>query len=243
MAKLATAPVAHACAARPCHAVLPLPSFFFYTLLLLLDRCPPLSLPRLPLSHALAPIACDAAACAAAAAPSPRARPPARMPCAVACHGRAATSRANVCRSAPLASLSCSRPSSTISCYGHRDPLGSEIPLPVIIFDNQRLELTSLDSLKLMLSSFHRVPRVSALVPEPCRRRHAAARREPRARAPALGRRAPQLRPALLNPPMAAPSPATHRSAATRRRRPPPCTAPVDSTPPAALRRAKTTPR
>ena len=111
-----------------------------------------------------------------------------------------------VCRSAPLASLSCSRPSSTIGCYGHRDPLGSEIPLPVIIFDNQRLESTFLDSLKLMLSSFQCVPRVSALVPEPCRRRHAAARREPRARAPVLGYRAPPLRPALLNPSMAAPS-------------------------------------
>ena len=104
------------------------------------------------------------------------------------------------------AGLSCSRPSSTIGCHGHRDPLGSEIPLPVIIYDNQRLESTFLDSLKLMLSSFQHVPRVSALVPEPCRRRHAAARREPRARAPALGRRAPPLRPALLNPSMAAPS-------------------------------------
>jgi len=141
------------------------------------------------------------------------------------------------------AGLSCSRPSSTIGCHGHRDPLGSEIPLPVIIFDNQRLESTFLDSLKLMLSSFQRVPRVSALVPEPCRRRHAAARRKPRARASVPRRRAPPLHPALLNPPMAAPSPATHRSAATRRRRPPPCTAPLDSTPPAALRRAKTTPR
>jgi len=58
----------------------------------------------------------------------------------------------------------------------------------------------------LMLSSFQRVPRVSALVPEPCRRRHAAARREPRARAPAPHRRAPLLRSTLMNPPMASPS-------------------------------------
>ena len=33
----------------------------------------------------------------------PRARPPARVPCAVARHGRAATSRADVCHFAPLA--------------------------------------------------------------------------------------------------------------------------------------------
>ena len=46
----------------------------------------------------------------------------------------------------------------TAACHGHRDPLGGELPLPVIIFGNQRLESTSLDSLKLMLSSFHRVP-------------------------------------------------------------------------------------
>ena len=52
------------------------------------------------------------------------------------------------------AGLSCSRPSSTIGCHGHRDPLGGELPLPVIIFDNQGLESTFLDSLKLMLSSF-----------------------------------------------------------------------------------------
>jgi len=94
----------------------------------------------------------------------------------------------------------------TAARHGRQDPLGGEILLPVIIFDNQRLESTFLDLLKLMLSLFQRVPRVSALVPEPCRRRHAAARREPRARAPALGRRAPPLRPALLNPSMAAPS-------------------------------------
>ena len=94
----------------------------------------------------------------------------------------------------------------TATRHGRQDPLGGEILLPVIIFDNQRLESTFLDSLKLMLSSFQRVPRVSALVPKPCRRRHAAARREPRARAPVLGCRAPPLRPALLNPSMAAPS-------------------------------------
>ena len=69
----------------------------------------------------------------------------------------------------------------------------------------------------LMLSSFQRVLRVSALVSEPCRHRHAAARRKPRARASVPRRRAPTLRPALLNPPMAALSPATHRSTATRR--------------------------
>ena len=104
----------------------------------------------------------------------------------------------------------------TAACHGHRDPLGGELPLPVIIFDNQRLESTFLDYLKLMLSSFQRVPRVSALVLESYRRRHAAARRETRARASVPRRRAPTLRPALLNPPMAALSPATHRSAATR---------------------------
>ena len=46
----------------------------------------------------------------------------------------------------------------TAARHGRQDPLVGEILLPVIIFDNQWLESTFLDSLKLMLSSFHRVP-------------------------------------------------------------------------------------
>ncbi|XP_039819447.1 uncharacterized protein LOC120681869 [Panicum virgatum] len=68
-----------------------------------------------------------------------------------------------------------------------------------------------------MLSSFHRVPQVSALVPKPCRHRQAATRRELRSRTSVSRRRAPPFRPALLNPPMAALSSTTHRSAAARR--------------------------
>ena len=95
----------------------------------------------------------------------------------------------------------------------------------------------------LMLSSFQRIPRVSALVPEPCHRRHAVARREPRARASVPRRRAPTLRPTPLNPPMAALSPATHRSAATRRHHRHPSTAPVADPPPATPASTETTQR
>ena len=52
----------------------------------------------------------------------------------------------------------------TAARHGRQDPLGGEILLPVIIFDNQRLKSTFLDSLKLMLSSFQCIPRVSMLV-------------------------------------------------------------------------------
>jgi len=102
----------------------------------------------------------------------------------------------------------------TAARHGRQDPLGGEILLPVIIFDNQRLESTFLDSLKLMLSSFQRVPQVSALVLEPCRRRQAAARREPCPRASGPCRRAPPLRPALLNLPSPAALSTPRRSAA-----------------------------
>ena len=66
----------------------------------------------------------------------------------------------------------------------------------------------------LVLSSFLHVPVVSALVPEPCRRRQAAARREPRSRASGPCRRAPPLRPALLNLPSPAALSTPRRSAA-----------------------------
>ena len=102
----------------------------------------------------------------------------------------------------------------TTARHGRQDPLGGELPLPVIIFDNQRLKSTFLDSLKLMLSSFQRVPQVSALVLEPCRRRQAAARREPRSRASGPCRRAPPLRLALLNLPSPAALSTPRRSAA-----------------------------
>jgi len=70
-----------------------------------------------------------------------------------------------------------------------------------------------------MLSSFLRVLNISAPVLEPCRCRHAAARREPLTRASAPRHGAPPLRPTLLNPPMATPSPTclvTGKSAAAR---------------------------
>ena len=66
----------------------------------------------------------------------------------------------------------------------------------------------------LMLSTFRRVRIVSTLVPVPCRRRQAAARREPRPRASGPCRRAPPLRPALLNLPSPAALSTPRRSAA-----------------------------
>ena len=66
----------------------------------------------------------------------------------------------------------------------------------------------------LMLSTFRRVRIVSTLVPVPCRRRQAAARREPRPRASGPCRRAPPLRSALLNLPSPAALSTPRRSAA-----------------------------
>ena len=82
---------------------------------------------------------------------------------------------------------------------GHRPSMAIEPHLdvelhrPATAFFVQRLKSKLGEALMLVLSSFLRVPRVSALVPEPCRRRHAAARRKPRARASVPRRRAPPL--------------------------------------------------
>jgi len=62
-----------------------------------------LSLHRLSLSRASAARMCYCCCLCCCCGAEPRARPPARVPCAVARHGRAATSRADVCHFAPLA--------------------------------------------------------------------------------------------------------------------------------------------
>ena len=92
--------------------------------------------------------------------------------------------------------------------------LDVELLAPATIFFAQQLKSTLGEALMLVLSSFQRVPRFSALVPEPCRRRQAAARREPRSRASGPCRRAPPLRPALLNLPSPAALSTPRRSAA-----------------------------
>ena len=57
----------------------------------------------LSLSRASAARMCYCCCLCCCCGAEPRARPPARVPCAVARHGRAATSRADVCHFAPLA--------------------------------------------------------------------------------------------------------------------------------------------
>src|SRR6185437_224409 len=89
------------------------------------------------------------------------------------------------------AGLSCSHPSSTIGCHGHRDPLGGEIPLPVIIFENQRLKSTFREFPRSFPS--HAAAGMLLLAARrahaPLCRRHAVARRETCARASVPRRR------------------------------------------------------
>ena len=87
-------------------------------------------------------------------------------------------------------------------------PLTVELHHPAIVSPTQRFKSDVSNLLKLVLSTFHHVGIISALVFGPCRRRRASARHGPPLRGPVLRQGAPRMRSAPLVPPATFPLPA-----------------------------------